>query len=271
MFINLTQISAKFISFGNIIYLMEANIGGFEMQVDAEPSSVVAVLGESFPYEQSWLEIMARQLADSLQLAADEDTPITFAIEDLDDSYFVGKRSFSASRANLKLSYVKELPGYNIDAENSESQAAVKEVAELLGVDESKAIALAAKYFRNGPFYETLALRSYYSEKQDEKKAELVVSTFAQLNDNQINLTLRVHVGVEYSRLAKFIAHLRAAETPMAEFFRKEFEKRIGDDEPPEDGSTMYLLEYMHPSLEEFAEEGYAEKLRDLILHVAEF
>jgi len=72
---------------------MKTGIGGFEMQIAAEPSLVVAVLGGAFPYRQSWLEKMARELADSLGLDKREEMPTTLYF---DNSMLVGAREFSA-------------------------------------------------------------------------------------------------------------------------------------------------------------------------------
>ncbi len=82
-------------------------------------------------FEPSWLENLAIQLADSLQLTERRRIPTGIYFE---DSRIVVKRGFSASGRNFNLSYDKRLNEYNSEGENSESQRAVKEIADILDI-----------------------------------------------------------------------------------------------------------------------------------------
>jgi len=85
-----------------------------------------------------------------------------------------------------------------------------------------------------------------------------------------IDMTLTVRAGVDDREVEKFILHLMDAGTPMAEHFITAFGK-LGGIALPGNAGKSDSLRYLYPSPEEFERDGYADKLRSLMMHVAEF
>ncbi|MBN2112042.1 hypothetical protein JW707_02980 [Candidatus Woesearchaeota archaeon] len=232
-------------------------------------SKVVAVLGDAFPFEQSWVEKMARELADSLGLKTEKDTPPTFSFE---DSYLVGTKGIFASMhnacsGNLTLSYERHLPDYNLDSANSNSQQVIKETAETFHRNPHYAIGLATKYFSEGPFEESLVLRNQHLKVDDHGRADVTIYRCLKHGNDGEDISLSTTV--DNRCLADFVEHLKKAEKPIPSYFAEEFGARIVEGFVV-DEKTRASSEYKS-SIDPKKTDSYITALAEFIRHVAEF
>lgn len=215
--------------------------------------------------EPTWIETMARELADRLQLGERRQESAMLFFE---DSVLKGERRFSASGGEVSIAYCKWLPSYNTEAENTQSQRTIKGLTEIFGVDYKRAVALAADYFRDGPFSEYLSLSKYYDTERNEKKAEAGVTNY--IIPDRSDLKMFIKAGADSKVLAYFIVHLRDSGLPMAQLLVSDLEKREVRVLPPDIAKEEFMA-YQKSSPERFRTVDSVKELSDFLAYVSRF